>query len=67
MQSSLAENRFFGGDYFAYFMQPEWAIPQHIFFPGEHLVIGLVEAVVIATVTSWLGLALGDALRKVRR
>ena len=67
MQSPLAENRIFGGDYFAYFMQPEWAIPQHIFFPGEHLVVGLIEAAVIATLTSWLGLALGDALRKVRR
>jgi hypothetical protein len=67
MQSPLAENRIFGGDYFAYFMQPEWAIPQHIFFPGEHLVVGLVEAAAIATVTSWLGLVIGDALRKVRR
>ena len=67
MQSPLAENRIFGGDYFAYFMQPEWAIPQHIFFPGERLVLGLFEAAVLATLTSWLGLALGDALRKVRR
>src|SRR6201999_24244 len=36
MQSSYAENAFFGGDYFAYFMQPEWTIPQHVLFPGDH-------------------------------
>jgi hypothetical protein len=67
MQSPLAENRIFGGDYFAYFMQPEWAIPQHVFFPGDQLVVGLLEAAAIATVTSWLGLVIGDALRKVQR
>jgi hypothetical protein len=67
MQSPLAENRIFGGDYFAYFMQPEWAIPQHRFFDGGGLAIGLAEAAGIATLTSWLGLAIGDALREVRR
>jgi hypothetical protein len=67
MQSPGAENAVFGGDYFAYFMQPDWAIPRHLFFPGDALALGLVEAAAIATIASWLGLRVGDALRAVKR
>lgn len=67
MQSPAAENRIFGGDYFAYFMQPEWAIPRHVFFDSSGIALGLVEAVGIAIVTCWVGLRVGDALREVKR
>ncbi|HEY3801322.1 MAG TPA: hypothetical protein VGL61_01900 [Kofleriaceae bacterium] len=67
MQSPAAENAFFGGDYFAYFMRPEWAIPRHEFFPSSAVASGLAIAAVVASITSWLGLVLGDALRKVKR
>jgi hypothetical protein len=67
MQSPGAENACFGGDYFAYFMQPEWAIPQHRFFPADALGAGLAMAAAIASLASWLGLVVGDALRAVKR
>ena len=67
MQSEAARNAIFGGDYFAYFMQPDWAIPRHEFFTEHALVPGLVQALVVAMVTSWIGLRLGDAMRAVRR
>jgi hypothetical protein len=67
MQSPAAENRIFGGDYFAYFMQPDWAIPRHVFFESSGLALGLAEAVGIAIVTCWVGLRVGDALREVKR
>jgi hypothetical protein len=67
MQSEGARNKIFGGDYFAYFMQPDWAIPRHLFFPEHALAPGLAEALAVAIVTSWIGLRLGDAMRAVRR
>jgi hypothetical protein len=67
MQTPAARNAVFGGDYFAYFMQPSWAIPRHEFFPSDALASGMAEAVVLAIVTSWIGLRLGDAMRSVRR
>jgi hypothetical protein len=67
MQSPLAENAFFGGDYFAYFMRPELAIPRHQFFPSDGLAVGFIVAGAVASISSWLGLRLGDALRTVKR
>ena len=67
MQTPAAGNAVFGGDYFAYFMQPSWAIPRHEFFPEDALASGMVEALVLAIATSWIGLRLGDAMRSVRR
>lgn len=67
MQSPAAGNAVFGGDYFAYFMQPDWFIPRHEFFPSHDLALGLLEAVAIAALTSWLGLFIGSALRRVKR
>ncbi|HEV7557096.1 MAG TPA: hypothetical protein VGO00_16630, partial [Kofleriaceae bacterium] len=67
MQSPAAGNAVFGGDYFAYFMQPGWAEPRHEFFPDNAVAIGLVEAIVVAILTSWIGMRIGDAMRAVRR
>jgi len=67
MQSPAAGNAFFGGDYFAYFMQPDWFIPRHQFFPSHDVALGLAEAAAIAWLSSWLGLYVGDALRRVKR
>ena len=67
LQSPAARNAVFGGDYFAYFMQPDWYTVRHEFMPETALVRGMAEALGAAILTSWLGLALGDAMRKVRR
>jgi len=67
MQSPAAENAFFGSDYFAYFMQPGWKLTQHQFFTDDHLVTGMIYALLAAIVTSWIGLRVGDAMRTVRR
>jgi hypothetical protein len=67
LQSEAARNRIFGADYFAYFMHPDWYLPRHEFMPADDLAVGFAEALVAAIVTSWLGLVLGDAMRKVRR
>jgi hypothetical protein len=67
MQSPAARNAVFGGDYFAYFIRPEWFIARHEYFPPDDLVIGFAEALVAAIASSWLGLALGDQMRKVQR
>jgi len=67
MQSPAAGNAVFGGDYFAYFMQPEWSIPRHEFFPPDSLAVGFAAALAIAIASSWLGLRLGDAMRTVKR
>ena len=67
LESPAARNWFWGSDYFAYFMRPEWASPRHEFFPHDNLVEGFAIATVTAIVTTWLGLAMGDAMRKVKR
>ena len=67
MQSDSARNALFGGDYFAYFMQPGWFEPRHEFFPAEPFVPNLALALAVAIATSGLGLVLGDALKKVKR
>jgi hypothetical protein len=67
LQSPAARNGWFGGDYFAYFMRPEWAEPRHEFMVDRAPVTGLLEALGAAIATSDLGLVLGDLMRKVRR
>ncbi len=57
----------FGTDYFPYFERPEWASARHQFLSTGPFARGIAEAVVAAMAASWLGLALGDAMRKVRR
>ncbi len=67
LQSPAARNPVFGAHYFAYFIQPGWYMTRYEFIPDDAFATGMVEAVIAATVTSWLGLAVGDAMRRVRR
>ena len=48
-------------------MQPEWCPRAHEFLPDGALARGIARRSIAAIVTSWLGLVLGDAMRKVRR
>jgi hypothetical protein len=67
LESPAAANWVFGRDYLAYFIQPDWSPARHEFFPGFHLERGFAIAAVIAIASTWLGLIIGDAMRKVRR
>jgi uncharacterized membrane protein YvlD (DUF360 family) len=67
LQSPAARNGWFGGDYFAYFLRPEWAEPRHEFMVDRAPVVGMLEALGAAIATSYLGLVLGDLMRAVRR
>jgi hypothetical protein len=67
LQSPAARNGWFGSDYFAYFMRPDWSEPRHEFMVDRAPVIGMLEALGAASATSYLGLVLGDLMRKVRR
>jgi hypothetical protein len=70
LMSPLARNRFFGTIYFDFRMPPDarpWA-----FFPPRYgslagLFGGLLVALVIAVLTTWVGLAFGEWMRRVRR
>jgi hypothetical protein len=67
LQSPGARNAVFGSDYFPYFVRPEWALAQHEFLNFEDWTYGFVQALIAAIGSAWLGLALGDQMRKVRR
>jgi hypothetical protein len=67
LQSEGARNAVFGASYFAYFLQPDWFLPTHTFVPDGQLWSGLAIATATASVSAWLGLLLGDAIRAVRR
>jgi hypothetical protein len=67
LQSGDAPPRIFGTEYFAYFVQPDWFEPTHQFMPDGALVRGLAIAAALATASSWVGLFVGDAMRRVRR
>jgi hypothetical protein len=67
LQSPAARNAVFGADYFPYFMQPGWYETRHEFMLDGDLAIGMTEAVVAAIFTSWLGLTVATAMRRVRR
>ena len=67
LQSPAARNGWFGGDFFAYFVKPEWDAPRHEFTVDRAQVSGMLEALGAAIATSYLGLVLGDLMRKVRR
>ncbi len=70
LMSKAAQNRFFGTGYHDY-GTPSWSYevtrrflaPQH----GTALWTGLGEAMIYAAVSVWLGLLLGDWMRKVQR
>jgi len=67
LNSEASRNWVFGTDYFPYFDQPDWAGPRHEFIQATNLATGMLQALIAAMLASWLGLALGDAMRKVRR
>jgi hypothetical protein len=69
LQSDASHTWVFGTHYHPYFMSPESleARGEFIHPPVAALWLGMAEAVVAAITTSWIGLAIGDALRKVRR
>jgi hypothetical protein len=67
LMSEHARNWLFGSDYLPYFMHPDWFESRHAFMPEQDLSGGLIQAVVAACVSSYLGLVLGDAMRKAKR
>jgi hypothetical protein len=71
MNSMLARNWFFGGNYFDYMTPPTSRYSQHLYIAFEKTApdfwTGMTIALVCAIVMSWLGLACGDAMKKVRR
>lgn len=70
LMSKASQNRFFGTGYHDY-GTPSWSMEvTRRFFEPQHgiaLWTGLGWAMVYAAVTFWLGLMLGDWMRKVRR
>ena len=67
LQSTAARNWIFGTHYFAYFIQPDWYMTRYEFVPDTAFASGMIPALIAAVVTSWLGLVVGDAMRRVRR
>jgi hypothetical protein len=67
LMSEHARNWVFGAHYQPYFMQPHWYEAQHAFMPEADFAGGIVQAVVAACVASYLGLVLGDAMRRAKR
>jgi hypothetical protein len=69
--SPASANWFFGTKYFAYFASPNGFDVRHLFFPVERTAPDfwrvMVEAFVLAILSSRLGLAWGDWVRRVRR
>jgi hypothetical protein len=69
--SPLAENRIFGTDYYSYMMRPSDYHYAHEFFAWEKtradFWLGMVFAFVAAILTTRVGLAWGDWMRRVRR
>ena len=70
LMSKASENRFFGTGYHDY-GTPSWSVEvtRHFFQPqhGVELWIGLLWAMLYAAISVWLGLMLGDWMRKVQR
>jgi hypothetical protein len=67
LNSDASRTWVFGTHYFAYFIQPDWSGPRNEFMTDPALVSGFAQALVAAVLASWLGLVLGDVMRKVRR
>ncbi len=69
--SPASANWFFGTKYLAYFARPNVFDVRHLFFPVERTASGfwlvMAEALGLAILSSRLGLAWGDWVRKVRR
>jgi hypothetical protein len=67
LMSEHARNWVFGTHYLPYMMHPDWYEPRYEFMPDHDLVDGLIPAVLAACATSYLGLVLGDAMRRAKR
>jgi hypothetical protein len=69
--SPLAENRIFGTDYYPYMQRPSDYHYEHQFEFAEktrgEFLLGLAFAFVAAILTTRIGLAWGDWMRRVRR
>jgi hypothetical protein len=62
---------FFGTNYFAYFASPNGFDVRHLFFPAERTAVQfwltMAEALVLAILSSRLGLSVGEWVRNIRR
>jgi hypothetical protein len=67
LMTEHARNWLFGAHYLPYFMHPDWFESRNAFMPDADLAGGLIQAVVAACVSSYLGLVLGDAMRRAKR
>jgi hypothetical protein len=72
LMSPLARNRFFGTIYFDYRTPVDGLYRRWLFMPRQHgsiggLALGLLVALLLAVLTTWLGLAFGEWMRRVRR
>jgi hypothetical protein len=67
LQSPASHGRFFATQDLPYFMAPDWHEANGTFLPEDEGVIGMLEALVAAVVSSGVGLTIGDAMRSVRR
>jgi hypothetical protein len=69
--SPASANRFFGTKYFAYFASPNGFDVRHLFFPIERTTAEfwrvMAEAFLLAILSTRLGMAWGDWVRKIRR
>jgi hypothetical protein len=68
--SPAARNWWWGAKYFAYFQPPHSIYARYIFFPLERGAAFWREAafaIVIASITTWIGLTSGNWLRRIRR
>jgi hypothetical protein len=70
LQSPHARNWFFGTHYFGYYEHPTWLNRQYRFWPAGtpgHFATVMALTVLIAVLTSALGLRLGDWMRRIKR
>ena len=67
LQTDAAHNWVFGSHYHPYFMSPEAWDVRGVFAPDSGASWGMAIAAATAIVSSAIGLATGDAMRKVRR
>ena len=72
MMSPLARNRFFGAGYFDYRTPADGLYRRWTFWPSAggtpaQLALGFLVVLLLATITTRLGLALGEWMRRVRR
>ena len=68
VKSAWARNAFFNADNFVYWAQPSYVARSHRFDPDQFRFLpSAVEAVLIAALSSWVGIGWGRWMTKVRR